>query len=287
MSTVLEPARTTHAPSTVARTNDAAAVPDAAISRTEWCLRIGAAACFIGHGAFGILQKEAWVTYFAIFGIERDLARLLMPVVGAVDIAAGIAVLISPRPIVLLYMAIWGAWTALLRPLAGESFFETLERAGNYGVPVVLIVLFGLGHNARSSITPYRARRSGIDRVIVGRLLLGTTATLLFAHGALQAITQKPSFETLYAVTGVPANALTAIGWAEMGAAVVVLFAPMPALLIAIAFWKMASEALFPLSGSPIWEFIERGGSYAAPTALVLLHGQSPFTRINLSRSSR
>ena len=287
MSTVLEPARATHALSNVARTNDVATDSDAAMSRAEWCLRIGAGACFIGHGAFGILQKEAWVTYFAIVGIERDLARLLMPVVGAVDIAAGIAVLVSPRPVVLVYMAIWGAWTALLRPLAGESFFETLERAGNYGVPIALIALFGLGRGAKSPFTPYRARKVVADRALIGRLLLWTTATLLFAHGALQAITQKPSFATLYAVAGVPTNALAAIGWVEMGAAVVVLVAPMPALLIAIAVWKMASEALFPLSGSPVWEFIERGGSYTAPIALVLLHGKSPFTRINLSRSSR
>jgi hypothetical protein len=184
-------------------------------------------------------------------------------------------------------MAIWGAWTALLRPLAGESFFETVERAGNYGVPIVLVALFGIGSTAKSALTPYRGPRTVVDRVLVGRLLLWTTATLLFAHGALQAITQKPSFATLYAAAGVPPTALASIGWAEMGAAVLVLIAPAPALLVAISAWKMASEALFPLSGSPIWEFVERGGSYAAPIALVLLHGKSPFTRINLSRSSR
>src|ERR1043165_9547164 len=105
-----------------------AASRDAArLTRTEWCLRIGAAACFIGHGAFGILTKESWVSYFAVVGISRDLAFTMMPIVGGIDVAAGIAVLLSPRTIGLLYMAIWGFWTAMLRPLAGESFFETLE----------------------------------------------------------------------------------------------------------------------------------------------------------------
>ena len=42
-------------------------------------------------------------------------------------------------------------------------------------------------------------------------------------------------------------------------------------LLIAIAVWKIGTEALFPIAGAPIWEFIERGGSYAAPLALALL----------------
>jgi hypothetical protein len=26
-------------------------------------------------------------------------------------------------------MAVWGLWTALLRPLSGEPFWETIERA--------------------------------------------------------------------------------------------------------------------------------------------------------------
>src|SRR4051812_24718060 len=90
-------------------------------NRVEMILRVGAAACVIGHGAFGILTKEAWVPYFAVVGIGRETAYQLMPLVGSVDVAAGLLVLVSPRPIVLLYMSIWGLLTALLRPLAGES----------------------------------------------------------------------------------------------------------------------------------------------------------------------
>ena len=56
-----------------------------------------------------------------------------------------------------------------------------------------------------------------------------------------------------------------------MAAALVVMALPSPGLLIAIAVWKIATEALFPIAGSPAWEFIERGGSYAAPLALALL----------------
>jgi hypothetical protein len=64
----------------------------------------------------------------------------------------------------------------------------------------------------------------------------------------------------------------------EIIAGVVVLFVPNPALLVGIAIWKLATEALFPISGAPIWELIERGGSYAAPLALALLSAKSnPF----------
>jgi hypothetical protein len=253
------------------------------IARTEWCLRIGAAACFIGHGAFGIVTKEAWVPYFAVAGVSRDLAYTFMPVVGAIDVSAGILVLLSPRPAGLLYMIIWAAWTALLRPLAGESFFEVLERAGNYGVPLALALMVARPRGLGGWLAP-SVRRPLVDRAALGRVLLWSTASLLFAHGALQAITRKPAFEGLYLVLGVGASAIPYIGLAEMGAAVLVLAAPLPALLVAIAAWKMATEALYPISGAPIWEFIERACSYAAPIALVLLCGTSPFNRITFSR---
>jgi hypothetical protein len=118
-------------------------------------------------------------------------------------------------------------------------------------------------------------------------VLLWTTAILLFAHGALQAMARKPMFAAHYATVGLPASVAPMLGAIEMGAAVLVLVAPFPALLISIAIWKVATESLFPISGTPIWEFVERGGSYTAPIALVLLLGKSPFTRITLSRSTQ
>jgi hypothetical protein len=252
--------------------------------RLEWCLRIGAAACFIGHGAFGIITKDSWVAYFGVVGMSRDLAYTLMPLVGTIDIVAGVMVLTSPRPAVLLYMTVWAAWTALLRPLAGESAFETLERAGNYGVPLALLLMHVMPRSPRQLFAPL-VRRSEINRELVGRVLQVTTATLLFSHGALQAITRKPMFAIQYASVDLPASITPMVGSVEMAAALLVLVAPVPALLITVAIWKVATESLFPLSGAPIWELIERGGSYAAPIALTLLYRTSPFTRITFSRS--
>jgi len=37
----------------------------------HWILRVAVAACFIGHGAFGLMTKAAWVPYFTIFGIPE------------------------------------------------------------------------------------------------------------------------------------------------------------------------------------------------------------------------
>ena len=248
----------------------ASALDDTRRRRVRWCLRIGASACFIGHGAFGVITKAAWLPYFAVVGIPPDLAYALMPVVGTVDIAMGITVLLSPRPIVLLYMSIWALWTALLRPLAGETAFETMERAGNYGVPLALLLLIGWPSNWRSL---FRAPdRPGASPATIARVLQWTTATLLFGHGALAAITRKPLFAMHYAALGLPAAIAPAIGYIEMIVALLVTVLPSPGLLIAIAVWKIGTEVLFPIAGSSIWEFIERGGSYVAPLALALIN---------------
>ena len=109
-----------------------------------WLLRIACFCEFVGHGAFGIITKAAWVPYFGVVGIPERWAYKLMPVVGSVDIFLGFLVLLKPIRAALLYMAVWGLWTALLRPLAGEPFWETIERAPNYLVPLALLYLRGL-----------------------------------------------------------------------------------------------------------------------------------------------
>ena len=46
----------------------------------HWVLRLGLAACFIGHGVFGLMQKQEWLPFFSAFGIGSDVAMRLMPV---------------------------------------------------------------------------------------------------------------------------------------------------------------------------------------------------------------
>ena len=109
-----------------------------------WLLRVACGLEFVGHGAFGIITKAAWVPYFELVGISERWAYRLMPVVGSVDIFMGFLVLLKPIRAALLYMAVWGLWTALLRPLAGEPVWETVERAPNYLVPLALLYLRGV-----------------------------------------------------------------------------------------------------------------------------------------------
>jgi hypothetical protein len=237
-----------------------------------WVLRIGAALCFIGHGAFGFITKAAWIPYFGVVGIPESWAWQLMPLVGALDVTAGMAVLFAPRGLPLLYMAVWALWTALLRPLAGEPFFETLERAGNYGVPLAMILLTavprsisGLGRLLNAPST------SEASLVRVREVLKWTTVILLFGHGALGALTNKAMLTGHYAAIGLPPETTVMVGWFEIALAMVVAVRPMFGLLVFVCAWKLATEFLFVVAGAPVWEFVERAGSYAAPLALAML----------------
>ena len=65
---------------------------------------------------FGVITKEAWVPYFGVAGIGREMAFRLMPLVVALDILMGCLMLLGPRPAIAYWMIAWATWTALLRP---------------------------------------------------------------------------------------------------------------------------------------------------------------------------
>src|ERR1700733_11386140 len=109
--------------------------------KIHYTLRIAAAMCFIGHGSFGIITKQIWCNYFAVFGIGQAAAFKLMPWLGSIDILLGLSLLIYPTRAVILWLVIWGTVTAFLRPMSGEPFPEFIERAGNFGAPLALLAL--------------------------------------------------------------------------------------------------------------------------------------------------
>jgi hypothetical protein len=63
--------------------------------------------------------------------------------IGLLDIALAILVLIRPIPLALIWMTGWALWTAALRPLSGSSIFDMVERGGNVGAPLALLLLRG------------------------------------------------------------------------------------------------------------------------------------------------
>ena len=124
-----------------------------------YTLRFAAAMCFIGHGSFGMIGKQIWYNYFAVFGISHSTGHILMPLMGALDVLMGISLLIYPTKIVLWWLVIWGIVTAMLRPLSGEPFGEFIERAGNFGAPLALLILC-----RQNMITPVRCSKKPLRR---------------------------------------------------------------------------------------------------------------------------
>src|SRR6266511_4080494 len=113
-----------------------------------WMLRVACAAEFVGHGAFGIMTKAAWVPYFGVVGIPPEAAWVLMQVVGTIDVTIGLLVgIVRPMRVVLLYMVVWGFLTATVRLLAGEPIWEFVERIPNWAIPLVFLGVRGRGRS--------------------------------------------------------------------------------------------------------------------------------------------
>jgi hypothetical protein len=248
--------------------------------KLQWILRVAVSLEFIGHGMFGIIGKESWLAYYDVFGISEDAAWTMMPLTGAVDVTLGLLVLLRPTRALIAYMAFWGLFTATLRPLADQGVWELIERSYNYGVPAVLLLLYGVGRNAREwfgrvrvmpPLTRGRARAffRGFQWII-GLYLIG--------HGGVGLLTRRPDLIEMYDSIGLtslvsdPASLNTFIGAFEIGLGLVVLAVPATSILLFVLAWKLGTESLFVTSnayGAPL-EVIERASCYAAPIAAIL-----------------
>src|SRR5262249_21105338 len=98
-----------------------------------WLLRLGVIGCFIGHGAYGFITKEAWVPYFGVVGIDRTWAYWLMPWIGAMDVSLGLIMAGAPPPNVLPPLTLRGLRTAALRPPQHRVAAECVGAGGHGG----------------------------------------------------------------------------------------------------------------------------------------------------------
>ncbi len=240
------------------------------VTKIHYTLRVACAFCFIGHGSFGIVTRPLWANYMAVFGIGKPLAFHLMPLLGGMDLLFGILILVLPLRILLSWLVVWGAVTALLRPLSGEPFAEFLERAGNFGAPFALLLLSGIpGTRLRNWFKPVPSRPS-FDEVSLGRLQTSLTVIcflLLAGHGGLN-LMEKSSLVSQYASLGFahPFGTARIFGLLEVTGAFALLLRPTRELVMVLLIWKVASELFYP--HYELFEFLERAGSYGCLLAL-------------------
>lgn len=108
----------------------------------EWVLRIAVAGEFIGHGAFALQGKEQWVGWVTqLTGITAEPATQIIMLVGLVDVLLGLLLLWKPVRPLILWMAVWGLFTALVRPLVDMPIWDFVERWANWGAPLALYLM--------------------------------------------------------------------------------------------------------------------------------------------------
>lgn len=111
--------------------------------KLEWILRIGVAGEFLGHGVFAVLSKADWVKWVEqLAGFDTATATMVITIIGVADILLAILVLWKPIRPVLLWMAFWGFWTALVRPLVGMPIWDFIERFANWAAPLALYFFY-------------------------------------------------------------------------------------------------------------------------------------------------
>jgi len=105
----------------------------------EWLLRIGVAGEFLGHGLLAINGKTDWIGWISqLIQVDSATATTLLMLVGILDVLIALFVLIKPVKPVLLWAAFWGFWTALVRPIVGQSVLDFVERFANWAAPLAL-----------------------------------------------------------------------------------------------------------------------------------------------------
>ncbi|OHA26417.1 MAG: hypothetical protein A3D56_04130 [Candidatus Taylorbacteria bacterium RIFCSPHIGHO2_02_FULL_45_35] len=111
--------------------------------KIEWLLRIGVAGEFLGHGLLAIGGKKDWLGWISqMTNVSDSTAATLLLLIGFLDVAVAIIVLVKPMRPVLLWAAFWGFWTALVRPLVGQSVLDFIERFANWAAPLALFYFY-------------------------------------------------------------------------------------------------------------------------------------------------
>ncbi|MDD5050329.1 MAG: hypothetical protein PHV93_01125 [Candidatus Pacebacteria bacterium] len=111
--------------------------------KVEWLLRIGVAGEFAGHGLLAVQGKADWIGWISqMIHVDTATATTLLLIIGITDVIMAIIVLVKPIRILLLWMALWGFWTALLRPLVGQSVLDFVERSANWAAPLALYYFY-------------------------------------------------------------------------------------------------------------------------------------------------
>ncbi|MBI1970214.1 hypothetical protein HYS47_00550 [Candidatus Woesearchaeota archaeon] len=116
-----------------------------------------------------------------------------------------------------------------------------------------------------------KKRETVIDLI----LRLGVFGTFL-GHGIF-ALQVKQGWIKYFLAVGISEPTATTllplIGIMDLTVALVTLFKPLRIVLCWAVLWALITALIRPVSGEPVWDFVERAANFMAPLALLALHG--------------
>lgn len=129
------------------------------VETAAWVLRIAVAGEFLGHGMFALQGKAQWIGWVQqMIGVDAAFATQLLLLIGVSDLIVAFFILVKPIRAIVLWAAVWGFWTAILRPLVGEPIWDFIERWANWGAPLALLYLSGWPKKGREWLEDATAR---------------------------------------------------------------------------------------------------------------------------------
>lgn len=120
--------------------------------KIEIIARIGIFGTFLGHGTVALTDIK-WIPLLTCYGFYERQAELLLPYIGMWDIIIAFIILIFPLRGAVVWAVIWAFMTALSRPISGDSFWEFIERAANWSLPLVLLIILGIPKSMKDFFT--------------------------------------------------------------------------------------------------------------------------------------
>lgn len=97
-----------------------------------------------------------------------------------------------------------------------------------------------------------------------------------FGHGVFALMVKQGWIKYFTAVGIADSTAMTLlplIGIMDIAIAILALVKPMKWVLAWATAWAFITALIRPISGEPIWDFVERTANWAVPLALLAMHG--------------
>jgi len=114
----------------------------------QWVVRLSIGAIFLSHGIAALKLHPVYIDYIigfvsnisGVYPAQQSTESFLFAV-GILDLIAAVGVLLYPKKPVLIWILIWGFWTAILRIMdAGlPNIVEFLIRLPHFILPLILL----------------------------------------------------------------------------------------------------------------------------------------------------